>query len=68
MIDIRSKQLWRVAVGLAVIGGLLALFNVVQDYRGTGELDWGHLALAVGVPALFYAMARGAAAPRDPSA
>jgi hypothetical protein len=35
-----------------VIAGLLALANVVQDYRRTGELDWGHIALVVVFPAL----------------
>ncbi len=62
MNDTQINRLWRVALGLAVIGGLLALANVVQDYHSTGEIDWGHVALAVGVPALFYAMSHSATA------
>ena len=50
MNDTQIKRLWRVALGFAVIGGLLALASVFWDYQSTGELDLGHVALAVGVP------------------
>lgn len=58
----RIGQLGRVAVGLAVIGGLVALFNVWTDFPKTGTVDWGHVALAIGVPVLMYALMRSAAA------
>ena len=46
----------KLAIALAVLAGLLALTNVVLDYRSTGELDYGKIALAIGVPVLFYAI------------
>jgi len=46
----------KIAIALAVLGGLLALTNVVLHYRSTGELDYGKIALAIGVPVLFYAI------------
>lgn len=65
MSEIPSKRMWGVAVALAVIAGLLAVYNVVEDYRAAGEVDWGHLALAIGIPILFYGMARAASARKD---
>ena len=47
-----------IAVALAVIGGILALVNEAVRYSRTGGVDWGHVALAVGVPALMYALVR----------
>jgi hypothetical protein len=46
----------KIALALAVLAGLLALTNVVLTYRSTGELDYGKIALAIGVPVLFYAI------------
>ena len=46
----------KIAMALAVLAGLLALTNVVLNYRSTGELDYGKVALAIGVPVLFYAI------------
>ena len=53
-----------VAVTLAVIGGIVALVRETVQYRQTGAVDWGHVALAFGVPALICAIAWGAAARR----
>ena len=66
MADSRTKRLWQVAVGLAVLAGLLTLFNAAQDYRSTGALDWGRVALAIGIPAVFYAMAHSAINRKNP--
>jgi hypothetical protein len=46
----------RIAIGLAIVGGVLALINVIIGYQRTGELDYGRLALAIGVPCFFYAI------------
>jgi hypothetical protein len=59
-----SRAGW-LAIGLAVLGGLLALLNEVVRYWRAEEVDWGHVALAVGVPALFYAVIRGASKRRE---
>ncbi len=48
----------RLALGLAVLGSLIALGREALRYsRGEG-IDIGHVALAIGVPALFFAMLR----------
>lgn len=56
------SKTWRVAVGLACLGGILALVNAVMDCRRTGEVEYGKIALAIGVPVLFYVIARSAGA------
>ena len=48
------------AVGLALFGSLVALVNECVHYRRSGTLDWGHLALVVGVPALMFAIVKSA--------
>jgi hypothetical protein len=48
-----------VAVALAIVAGILALVNEVIRYRRSGAVDWGHVALAIGVPALMYGIVRG---------
>ena len=53
---------WKLAIALACLGSVLALANTVLDYRRTGHLTYGKIALAVGVPVLFYAIARSAQA------
>lgn len=50
-----SRGGW-LAVALAVIGSLIAFGNVLMRYQRSGDLAWGKLALAVGVPILVYAM------------
>jgi hypothetical protein len=49
---------WQIAIGLALVGALLALTNVYLIYQRTGAIAYGKIALAIGVPAMFYAMAR----------
>jgi len=53
---------WKLAIALACLGGVLALTNTVMDYRRTGHVTYGKIALAVGVPALFYGIARSTGA------
>ena len=53
---------WRLAVGLACLGGVLALTNVLLDYSRTGTLKYGKIALAFGIPLVFYAIARSSSA------
>lgn len=54
------------ALALAAIGGILALLNEANRYHRTATVDWGHVALAFGVPALTYVIIR--AAGKRPSA
>lgn len=54
-----------IAVGLAVFGGVVALINEWMAYRRSGTVDWGHVALAVGVPSLMYAIVRSTSGRRD---
>ena len=49
----------RLAIGLAVVGSLVAIVNETLSYRRSGVVDWGHIALAFGVPFLMYAIVRG---------
>jgi hypothetical protein len=53
------------AIGLAVLGGIIALANEASSYRRGEALDWGHIALAVGVPLVMYSIVRSAAAKRS---
>jgi hypothetical protein len=50
-----SRGGW-IALGLAVVGSLVAIVNEIVSVRRTGAVDWGHVALIVGVPILMYAM------------
>ena len=52
-----SRLGW-LAIGLAVLGGTAALVNEGLGYRRGEALDWGHIALALGVPSLMYAIVR----------
>lgn len=54
-----NSQIQRVgwlAVGLAVLGSLVATVNEIVSFRRTGVIDWGHVALIIGVPVLMYAI------------
>jgi hypothetical protein len=53
-----SRGGW-LAIALGLIGGLIALANVVVTYQRSGDIAWGKLALAIGVPILIYAMVSG---------
>jgi hypothetical protein len=44
------------AIGLAVLGSLAGIVNEIASFRRTGALDWGHVALIIGVPAIIYAI------------
>jgi len=44
------------AIGLAVLGSLVAIANEIVRFRRTGSVDWGHVALIVAVPVLIYAI------------
>ncbi len=46
-------------MGLAVVGSLAALVNETLSYRRSGVIDWGHVALAIGVPGFMYAIFKG---------
>ena len=50
---------WWIAMALALVGALLALTNAYLQFQGTGHIAYGKIALAIGVPALFYALMRG---------
>ena len=52
-----SKRINRggwLAISLAVLGGLIALASEFAAFRRSGAVDWGHVALALGVPALMF--------------
>jgi hypothetical protein len=51
---------WKLALALACLGAVLSLTNAVLIYQRTGQIAYGKIALAFGVPALFYAIARSA--------
>jgi hypothetical protein len=61
--DITRYAGW-LAIGLAVLGGIIALANEALSYHRGEPLDWGHIALAVGVPLLMYSIVRSAAGKR----
>ena len=52
------KKGWQIVLGLALVGALLALTNAYLQYQRTGDIAYGKIALAIGVPAMFYAMMR----------
>jgi hypothetical protein len=64
MADDRRPRGWWIAVGLALLGSVAAFVNESIGYQRTGTVDWGHVALAVGVPILIYAIARRVSAHR----
>jgi hypothetical protein len=44
------------AIGLAVLGSLIALVREFMLFQQSGAVEWGHVALALGVPVLMYAI------------
>ena len=50
----------KIAIGLAIIAGLLALTRAAYLYSQTGEVDVAKIALGLGIPALFYVVVRSA--------
>ncbi len=61
----RFGRLWWIAILLAVLGSVIALINEWLAYRRSATVDWAHVVLAVGVPILFYAIARSASGRRS---
>lgn len=57
------KKGWQLVIGLALVGALLALTNAYLQYRRTGDIAYGKIGLAIGVPTLFYAMMRSTRKP-----
>lgn len=55
----RITRLGWLAIGLAVVGSVVALVNEAASYHRSGVLDWGHVALALGVPLFMYAIVGG---------
>ena len=49
---------WRIAMALALVGALLALTNAYLQFQRTGQIAYGKIGLAIGVPVLFYAIMR----------
>ena len=47
------------AIALGVIGSLIAFANAIMQYRSTGDIAWGKIALAIGVPIFIYAIVSG---------
>jgi hypothetical protein len=56
MAEKRIGRAGQLAIGLAVLGSIIATVNEVAGYRDTGTIDWGHVALIVGVPLFMYAI------------
>ncbi|MEJ7811752.1 MAG: hypothetical protein WKG32_15175 [Gemmatimonadaceae bacterium] len=54
-----THRLGTLAISLAILGGLVALGRETASYRRSGGVDWGHVALAFGVPAIMYGIVRG---------
>ena len=50
------NRLGWLAVGLALLGSLVAVVNEIVRFRSTGAVDWGHIALIVGVPVIMFAI------------
>ena len=44
------------AIGLALLGSGVALVREIVIFRRSGDVDWGHVAFALGFPALMYAI------------
>lgn len=56
MANIRVGRMGWLAIGLAILGSVAATINEIVSFRRTGTVDWGHVALIIGVPALMYAI------------
>ncbi len=42
------------AIGLAVLAGVIAIVREIVRYSRGGTVDWGHVALGVAVPVIIY--------------
>lgn len=50
----------KIAIGLAIIAGLIALTRAAYLYSQTGEVDVAKIALGIGMPALIFVVVRSA--------
>jgi hypothetical protein len=57
----RLSRVGRLAIALAVLGGIVAVVSEILSYRRSGTVDWEPVALALGVPLLIYVIVRSAA-------
>jgi hypothetical protein len=60
MADDRISRIGWLTIGLAIVGSLVALASEALRYSRSGVVEWGHVALGIGVPILMYAIVRGA--------
>jgi hypothetical protein len=58
MADSRISRSGWAAIGLAIVGGILALGNQAMRYQRSGAVDWGQVALGFGVPLLIFAIVK----------
>ena len=56
----RIGRTGQLAVVFAVLGAIAVIVNEILNYRSSGVLDRGRIALAFGVPLLIYVMVRSA--------
>lgn len=56
----RLSRVGRLAIVLAVLGGIVALASEILSYRSLGIVDRERVALAFGVPLLIYVIVRTA--------
>ena|GEM_PF-3697522 len=50
----RITRVGWIAIGLAVLGSLVAIVNEIVRFRRTGAVDLGNIALIIAVPTLMY--------------
>jgi hypothetical protein len=48
------NRLGWLAVGLAILGSLVAAVNEIVRFRATGAVNWGHVALIFAVPIIMF--------------
>ena len=60
MIEQSISKAGKIAIGLAIIAGLLALTRAGYLYSQTGEVDVAKIALGLGIPALIFVVVRSA--------
>ena len=52
----RISRVGWLAMGLALLASLVGIVNEIAGFRRTGTVDWGHVAIIVGIPAAIYAI------------
>ena len=56
----------KLAIALAVIAGVLSLSRAIYNYTQHGDLDYGKIALGIGIPILIFAVVKNAASKTNP--